>query len=226
MKRTVRSLVWLSAPLLLAAPVMAALAQGSPPPGNPLELKFDTPSPERGATVSGRCQGCHGQGLISTNPNIPSLAGQIPSYLRLQLAAFRAKLRPSPVMQNQAANLSDQDIVDIAAYASSQKPGPAWKSDNADLRAKGQGLFMAGDAARNIIACAICHGATGRGLDANGVASITNLSPDYAWGVLHEFRDSPGFGGIPHPEAMRIALKPMTDDDLKAVIAYISSMQP
>lgn len=231
---TVRSrvpLVLLSTLFTACAYLTGTQAQNAPasaaPPagGNPLELKFDTPSAERGRAVyDAGCAACHGAGGVSTRASTPGLAGQITPYLHLQLAAFRAKLRPSPVMQKEAANLSDQNIADLSAYLSALPPGPAWQAD-ADARTRGEKLFMAGDAARNVIACQVCHGADGRGISANHVASITNLSPEYAVEVMHEFRDSPSFGGIVAPEAMRIALKPLTDADLKDVAAYLSSMK-
>lgn len=227
MQRTVRLSLWLAVPFALLIPAISALAQSgggsAPPAGNPLALTFKTPDPAHGQAVSQSCQGCHGPGLVSKNQGIPGLAGQVPSYTRLQLAAFRAKLRPSEVMWKQAANLSDQDIADIAAYAATQQPGPAWPVEDAALRAKGEALFHMGDGPRNIIACAICHGGDGHGEDRLGVASITNLSPEYAGEVLHEFKDTPEFG-VPHPNAMRIMLRPMTEDDLKAVETYIGSM--
>ncbi|GAA5532876.1 c-type cytochrome [Deinococcus aluminii] len=230
MKRTARRFLWLAAPLALAAPVLAAVAQNGPPPGappggNPLELKYSTPNAAHGAQLSASvCQSCHGPGGVSTNPEVPRLAGQVPGYVRFQLAAFRAKLRPSPVMQRVAANLTDQDMADLAAYFSAQAIGPAWNTTNAALRAQGQALFMGGDPARGAIACAICHGASGRGEDHLGVASITNQSPAYALDVLHEYKNTPSFGGIPQPEAMRIVVKPLGEDDLRALVAYLSSM--
>lgn len=229
MQRTARLSLWLAVPLALFIPALSALAQssgakGAAPAKNPMQLTFKKPDPARGKTLIQTCQGCHGPGLASTNKAIPGLAGQNPSYTRLQLAAFRAKLRPSKVMWQMAAKLSDQDIADIAAYAASQKPGKAWTPESAALRAGGEKLFLAGDSKRNVIACAICHGTDGRGDDRLGVASITNLSPGYAVEILHEFKGAPGFG-VPYPDAMRIALRPMTDADLKAVAAYISSMQ-
>lgn len=228
MQRTIRLSLWLAVPLALFIPAISALAQSgggaAPPAGNPLALTFKTPDPAHGKEISQSCQGCHGVGLASTNTDIPGLAGQHSSYTRLQLAAFRAKLRPGEVMWQQAANLSDQDIADIAAYAGGLQPGPAWKVDDEAVRAKGEALFHMGDSKRNIIACAICHGDNGRGDDRLGVASITNLSPKYGDEILHEFKNAPGYG-IPHPDAMRIILRPMNDDDLKAVATYISSMQ-
>ncbi|MFC5847519.1 c-type cytochrome [Deinococcus petrolearius] len=226
---------WLAIPLFLSLPVLWAGAQGNgspggapqgtpaagPPPG--LTLKFAAPSATRGEALSRSCAGCHGPAGVSTQAGVPGLAGQVPSYTRFQLAVFRAKLRPSEVMQRVAARLSDQDIADLAAYFAAQAPGPAWTADPA-LRARGAALFQGGDNDRNVIACAVCHGEDGRGADRQGIASVTNLAPEYGLEVLHEFRDTPRFG-VPHPDAMRIALKPLSDDDLKALAAYISSMK-
>ncbi|GGL99757.1 c-type cytochrome [Deinococcus aerophilus] len=229
MQRTVRLSVWLAVPFALFVPTLSALAQsalgggGAPSGGNPLALSYRTPDPARGQQVSQSCQGCHGPGLVSRDPEVPSLAGQHFSYVQFQLAVYRAKLRPGPVMQQVAGKLSDQDIADIAAYAETLQPGPAWKTESAALRVRGAALFHVGDGPRNIIACAICHGDDGRGNNRLGVASITNLAPEYALEVLHEFKNTPEFG-VPHPNAMRIALQPLTEDDLKAVAAYISSM--
>ena len=239
-----RRAFWLAAPLLLSActyltatqaqsgqatssqaPSTEAQSAAPPAGGNPLALNFAAPNAARGGPLSASCAGCHGAGGVSTNPKIPSLAGQITPYLHLQLAAFRAKLRPSPVMQGVAAHLSDQDIADLAAYYTAQPVGAAWKAE-AEARARGEKLFMSGDAGRGVIACQVCHGENGRGVSDNHVASVTNLSPDYAVEVMHEFRDTPSFGGLVAPEAMRIALKPLSDTDLKDVAAYISSMKP
>lgn len=233
MKRGARRLMWLAAPLTLAAPVLAAVTQGKSPPGpsaasggHPFELKYSPPNAVHGAQLSaGSCQNCHGVNGNSTNPTVPRLAGQNPGYLRFQLAAYRAKLRPSPVMQQVAARLSDQEIADVAAFFAAQPIGPAWKTTDAALRTRGEALFLRGDPARNAIACAICHGASGRGEDQLGVASVTNQSPGYALSVLHEFKNAPSFGGIPQPEAMRIVLKPLGEADLQALAAYLSSMQ-
>ncbi len=56
------------------------------------------------------------------------------------------------------------------------------------------------------------------------MASITNLSPQAGVAILQGSKGAPGFS-IPHPDAMRIMLRPMTNVDLKAVAACISSIQ-
>jgi len=69
------------------------------------------------------CLGCHGvEHYVNTYPtyNVPRVAGQHEAYLVSALQAYRSKLRPHPTMQANAANLSDQDIADIAAYFASK----------------------------------------------------------------------------------------------------------
>jgi cytochrome c553 len=107
MVKTVR---WAAAALaLLSAP--GALAAG------------DT---EAGRLKSNTCMGCHGiPGYTNAYPayRVPKLGGQSPEYLDLALRAYRSGERPHPTMRAQAANLSDQDIADIAAFLATA-PGP------------------------------------------------------------------------------------------------------
>jgi cytochrome c553 len=72
-----------------------------------------------GKTKAAVCGACHGVNGISTNDMWPNLAGQKEGYLKLQLTALRDGTRKNPMMSPMAANLSDQDIADLAAYYSS-----------------------------------------------------------------------------------------------------------
>jgi cytochrome c553 len=76
--------------------------------------------PAAGKDKSQVCQACHGLDGKSIAPNYPNLAGQHESYLVKALADYRAGRRTNPVMAPMAANLSDQDIEDLAAWYSSQ----------------------------------------------------------------------------------------------------------
>lgn len=70
------------------------------------------------------CSACHGATGHSAVNIYPNLAGQHANYLESALKAYRAGERAggmSAMMTPQAANLSDQDIADIAAYYSEQK---------------------------------------------------------------------------------------------------------
>lgn len=64
------------------------------------------------------CAGCHGMDGYSSNELWPNLAGQKNTYLVVQIKAFRDGVRKGPLMQPMVANLSDQDIDDLAAYYS------------------------------------------------------------------------------------------------------------
>ena len=71
---------------------------------------------QAGAAKAALCAACHGQNGVSSNPLWPSLAGQQEAYLAKQIAAFRDGERSDISMQPFVANLTDQDIEDLAAY--------------------------------------------------------------------------------------------------------------
>ena len=68
-----------------------------------------------GAALALRCTMCHGaQGL--SQANTPNLAGQYPSAIYKELADFKSGARTSAIMMPLAADLSDRDMRDLAAY--------------------------------------------------------------------------------------------------------------
>lgn len=75
-----------------------------------------------GKSKSAVCMACHGPTGTSSNPMWPNLAGQKAPYLVKQLKDFKSGARKDPVMAPMAAPLSDQDMENLAAYYSSQKP--------------------------------------------------------------------------------------------------------
>ena len=81
-------------------------------------------SVERGQEKSATCTACHGEAGIATAPQWPNLAGQYRDYLEHSLLAYRSGARQNAVMQGFAAQLSDQDIEDLAAYFSAQAVTP------------------------------------------------------------------------------------------------------
>ena len=71
------------------------------------------------------CVGCHGIPDYSNaypTYHVPKLAGQHATYIVSALKAYRSGARKHSTMHAQASSLSDQDIKDIAAYLSQQKP--------------------------------------------------------------------------------------------------------
>lgn len=62
------------------------------------------------------CVACHGVNGKAIAPMYPNLNGQWENYLRKQLVAYRDGSRKNAIMSIQAQNLSDEDIVVLAAH--------------------------------------------------------------------------------------------------------------
>lgn len=93
--------------LLLAASVQAA--------GNPEKGR------EKASQV---CGACHGpEGNKPSAPDQPVLAGQYADYLVQALGDYKAGRRSNAIMKGFAAQLSRQDMEDLAAWFSS-RPTP------------------------------------------------------------------------------------------------------
>ena len=76
-----------------------------------------------GDPVEGRekakvCLTCHRIGNIVNGADTPIISGQYEDYLIQALISYRTGARSNPIMNGFAANLSNEDIKDIAAFYS------------------------------------------------------------------------------------------------------------
>lgn len=75
--------------------------------------------PKTGRVKAEGCLGCHGiEGYRNAYPSyrVPKVGGQSETYIIAALKAYRSGQRSHPTMRAQGADLSDEDIADIAAY--------------------------------------------------------------------------------------------------------------
>ena len=72
--------------------------------------------------ASQTCVACHGVDGIGILPEYPNLSGQHTDYIENSLKSYRGGQRKNAVMAGMAAALTDQDIRELAAYYSSQRP--------------------------------------------------------------------------------------------------------
>ncbi|QFU22197.1 c-type cytochrome [Shewanella eurypsychrophilus] len=72
---------------------------------------------ETGSGKTTACHSCHGSRLVG-GPIGPSIAGNFGIYTVRQLYGFKAGTRKNSLMAAVVANLTEQDIIDIAAYLS------------------------------------------------------------------------------------------------------------
>ncbi len=69
------------------------------------------------------CAACHGLNGLGTSDQFPVLAGQYKDYLIQALHEYKNGQRTNPIMKGMAADLTDDDILNLAEYFASL-PGP------------------------------------------------------------------------------------------------------
>lgn len=69
-----------------------------------------------GQKAASMCSVCHGKNGLSVNPEAPNLAGDSTIYIERQLKAYRGGERQHPQMTIIAQQLSDDQIVNLAAW--------------------------------------------------------------------------------------------------------------
>ncbi|BAL23325.1 cytochrome c [Azoarcus sp. KH32C] len=171
------------------------------------------------------CAGCHGADGNSPAPTFPKLAGQHADYVAKQLRNFKASgdkpaERANPIMGGMVAALDENDMKALGLYFASQTQKPD-ASKSPELAKLGQNIWRAGIPAKNVPACAGCHGPTGAGVPAL-FPRIGGQYADYTEAQLKAFRDG-GRKNDPALMMQTIALK-LTDPEMKAVADYAAGL--
>jgi cytochrome c553 len=185
------------------------------------------PDMERGkAIASSVCIACHAADGNSTIAINPKLAGQHYDYLLKQMRDFKAvgdkpAARPESVMSGMVAGLTEEQMMDLAAYFAAQRQTDNTAKNKATL-ALGQKLYRGGDMSKGLAACASCHGPAGSGMPAQ-YPRISGQHAEYTEQQLKAFRDGKREND-PNKMMRMIALK-MTDAEIKAVADYIAGLR-
>lgn len=168
------------------------------------------------------CVGCHGTDGNSPLAANPRLSGQHAAYITRQLQNFKSGERMNPIMMGMSAALTPEDMKNLGAYFSGQKPLPvAGKEINKELAAKGEKIYRGGIMASGIPACIGCHGQTGGGIPAQ-YPRLAGQHGEYIETQLKTFRA--GERANDPNKMMRGVATRMSDVDIKAVSEYISSL--
>ncbi|MQX51966.1 c-type cytochrome [Alcanivorax sediminis] len=189
---------------------------------------------DAGEAKAAPCAACHGQGGNASIPTYPKLAGQGEEYLVKQLQDFKSGARNNAIMAGQVANMSEQDMQDIAAYYAKQtaEAGQA----NPDLVAQGERLYRGGDMTNNVPACSGCHGPAGQGIDAAKYPHLAGQNAQYVEDQLKAFRAAgrndlgdniikrTNDGSADEPGMMQTIAAEMSDIQIKAVASFISGL--
>ena len=169
--------------------------------------------------VATRCSTCHGAMGQSTSPIFPSLASQNPQYIAKQLHDFKAGKRVSDVMAPQVADLSENNISELAAFFAA-KPAKVNRVSDEDLLPVGQYIYKKGNSWSALPACASCHGDNAHGTTA--LPRLAGQNSRYLMGQLKDFnlRARTNDNAVMHLVASRL-----TELETKAVADYLSQLQ-
>lgn len=173
--------------------------------------------------VCAACHGADGNSVAAANPN---LAGQHPEYIFKQLSNFKSKdgkpaERANPVMGGMVANLSDDDMKNLAAYFAAQAPKPRSARDP-ELVKLGQIIYRSGVASKNVAACASCHSPNGAGMPAQ-FPRVAGQYAEYTTAQLKAFRT--GDRANDPNRMMRLTASKLSDREIAAVSEYIAGLR-
>jgi cytochrome c553 len=195
-----------------------------------------------GKEKAGSCAGCHGEDGNSMMPTFPKLAQQHSSYIIKQLHYFKDGSRNAPAMAPMAMALTDADMADLGAYYSAQtisaNPEPTLpppedpdaavdeqkdKETMQALLAVGSNLYRNGNLSSEVSACIACHGPSGEGNKPAAFPALRSQHADYLIKTLNDYKS--GVRSKNPDNMMNMITKKMSDEEIKAVAYYISTMK-
>ncbi|WP_051176165.1 c-type cytochrome [Luteimonas mephitis] len=199
-----------------------------------------------GQAKSELCAACHGPQGISPVPTFPNLAGQRADFLYWQLVEF--KRNPDSPMSPLVAELSNQDMLDFAAYYAGLAPTATPAEPDADVEAeaapadatlarRGEQIYMSGDPSRGIPPCQGCHGPDAGGhvnalhADRDGHApyaaypALRGQQAIYLQTKLAEYRNGKMRDSTTDFVMTGVGER-LDDDSIDALSAWLSSLPP
>ncbi len=213
--------------LALFAAAVCVTAFAAEPSAKPDAGTSAKPDASKGQAIASQvCAACHAADGNSTITANPKLAGQIPEYIAKQLANFKAAPgkkaeRENSVMAGMVANLSPNDMKNLAAYFASQK-AKGGVARNKELAALGRKIWRGGIAEKGVAACASCHGAAGAGVPAQ-YPLLAGQHAEYTESQLKAFRA--GQRENDPASMMRMTAAKLSDREIQAVADFIAGLR-
>lgn len=216
------TLAGISLGLFLAAFTAGAQAAGDGVSGEHKSTKPVRGDADRGRELAAPCVACHGQDGNSVAPLYPGIAGQGYRYLVKQLHMIKSGERAAPLMAGQLDKMSDQDLVDMATWFSTQTPKIGQASlENLEL---GERIYRAGLLNKSVAACTACHGPRGSGNEPAGFPALSGQPPTYLIDQLTKYREGVRTTDEDQGQMMRSVAHGLTDGEISAVANYINGL--
>ena len=184
---------------------------------------------ELGKQKSAPCAACHGVDGNSVNPAWPNLAGQGEKYLADQLKLFKDKIRINTLMNPQAQNLSEQDMLDLAAYYAGQTPVIGHADPDKEFQGKklykiGERIYRGGNPETGVPACMSCHAPDGAGNEPAKFPRLAGQHAVYTATQLRAYRSGARYQIDDNLNMMKEISTYMSDTEIDAVAEYIAGL--
>lgn len=177
-------------------------------------------NPSKGKELAKNCVSCHGENGLSTSPNLPSLAGQLPTYLFKQLQDYADGSRENPLMSGLVKSLSKQDAADLAAWFGLQSK--AFSSGGSAEYKQAGNLVKIGSRDRILPPCEVCHGGDGNGQKID-IPGLAGQSADYVIATLKAFKEGSRHNDI--YGRMRSIAQSLTDSEIAELGYYYQNVR-
>jgi cytochrome c553 len=164
----------------------------------------------KGAAKAQPCLACHGGKGAPPVAGTPSLYGQPPEYLVLQMFLFREGLRDVPPMRGVLNGVTDAEFNNMAAWFTAQPPVARKGKPDAKLRARGAELAKG-------MGCGSCHMS-----DFSGQREVPRLAlqaEDYLAASMKAYRDNKRVGTDTN---MNGIMARMSDADIQALAHFFA----
>jgi cytochrome c553 len=173
-----------------------------------LQKPARSPTPATGDQAAGKaaaaaCAGCHGDKGVSSNPTMPSLAGQDAQYLASALHGYKDGARGDETMSGVAASIDESAAKNLAAFYSNLEP------QSTNVRKPPTTSEWAQR-------CDRCHGVDGNSADPR-LPALAAQRADYLQKVLQAYRK--GERKSPQMAAMSEGLTEADVDNLSTYYA-------
>lgn len=182
-----------------------------------------TPDPKRGELLYQKsCSGCHRKNAWGSDEGaVPALAGQHPSYLIKQMAAFIEFEREDDGLHRllaQAELSRPQSLADLGAYLGSLAVQPAGRQPVASGESKiadGEQLYTD--------VCSTCHLPTAEGSAERFIPTLRGQNYSYLLMQMRRFAHGHRFDT---PEELLTTFDSLSSADMEAIASYLSHLPP
>jgi cytochrome c553 len=166
------------------------------------------------------CAICHGENGLSIDPRqFPNLAGQSAAAIFKELRDFQTGARKSDIMAPMAQPLTQEQIVDLAAYYASRDPAKLMVAESG-VPLEIARLARQGSPERAIASCDSCHGPSHSGPE--GTPTLLGQSTTYLEQQLKDFGSAARRNDL--FERMRTIARQLTPDEMHRLAIYYGGM--